>query len=117
MLNGEKCCFAAPAIDCVGFGLSARGIAPLQSNVDAIHKIPELTSPSQVASFLGMTAYYLWFLPHYSLIAAPLRQLLKKEEPWDWTAACSGSANAEGPAHDAPHFGPLQPRLPDHGHL
>ena len=88
-LNGEKCCFVAPAIDFVGFGLSARGIAPLQSNVDAIHKIPEPTSPSQVASFLGMTAYYLRFLPHYSLTTAPLRQLLKKEEPWDWTAACS----------------------------
>ncbi|KAJ8356463.1 hypothetical protein SKAU_G00192570 [Synaphobranchus kaupii] len=42
-LNGEKCCFAAPAIDFVGFRLSAKGIAPLQSNIEAIHRIPEPT--------------------------------------------------------------------------
>ncbi|KAG1938978.1 retrotransposable element [Pimephales promelas] len=88
-LNPEKCCFAAPAIDFVGFRLSAKGISPLQSNIDAIHRIPEPTSASQVASFLGMTAYYLRFLPHYSQTTAPLRQLLKKEEQWHWTTACS----------------------------
>lgn len=88
-LNPEKCCFAAPAIDFVGFRLSAKGISPLRSNIDAIHRIPEPTSASQVASFLGMTAYYLRFLPHYSQTTAPLCQLLKKEEPWHWTKACS----------------------------
>lgn len=88
-LNGEKCTFAASAIDFVGFRLTSRGISPLQSNIKAINKIPEPTSASQVASFLGMTAYYLRFLPQYSQTTAPLRQLLKKEEPWDWTAACS----------------------------
>nr|XP_033504307.1 trace amine-associated receptor 5-like [Epinephelus lanceolatus] len=36
-----------------------------------------------------MTAYYLRFLPHYSQTTAPLSHLLKKEEPWNWTAACS----------------------------
>lgn len=90
-LNAAKCSFAAPAIDFVGFNLSAKGIAPLQSNVDAIHKIPEPTSASEVASFLGMTAYYLRFLPNYSQTTAPLRQLLKKDEPWQWTTACSQS--------------------------
>lgn len=88
-LNGEKCTFAASAIDFVGYRLTSRGIAPLQSNIEAIHRIPEPTSTSQVASFLGMTAYYLRFLPQYSQTTAPLRQLLKKEEPWNWTSACS----------------------------
>lgn len=82
-LNGEKCSFAAATIDFVGFCLSAKGITPLLSNVDAIHRIPEPTSASQVASFLGMTAYYLRFLPHYSQTTAPLCHLLKKEELWN----------------------------------
>ena len=69
--------------------LSADGIAPLSSNVDAIQRIPESTSTTQVASFLGMTAYYLRFLPNYSQTTAPLRQLLKKEEPWAWSPQCS----------------------------
>ncbi|ROL43342.1 Transposon Tf2-6 polyprotein [Anabarilius grahami] len=88
-LNGEKFTFAASAIDFVGYRLTSRGIDPLQSNIEAIDRIPEPTSTSQVASFLGMMAYYLCFLPQYSQTTAPLRQLLKKEEPWNWTSALS----------------------------
>lgn len=88
-LNGEKCVFAAPAIEFVGFRLSAGGTYPLHSNTEAIHRVPEPTSASQVASFLGMTAYYLRFLPQYSATTAPLRKLLKQDEPWVWTPACS----------------------------
>ena len=90
-LNGEKCLFSVPTVDFIGFRLSADGIAPLSSNVDAIQRIPEPTSITQVASFLGMTAYYLRFLPNYSQTTAPLRQLLKKEEPWAWSPQCSES--------------------------
>lgn len=87
-LNGEKCLFSVPTVDFIGFRLSADGIAPLSSNVDEIQRIPEPTSTTQVASFLGMTAYYLRFLPNYSQTTAPLRQLLKKEEPWAWSPQC-----------------------------
>ncbi|KAJ8365040.1 hypothetical protein SKAU_G00138710 [Synaphobranchus kaupii] len=80
---------ALSTVDFIGFRLSAEGITPLSSNVEAIQRIPELTSASQVASFLGMTAYYLRFLPHYSQTTAPLCQLLRKEEPWDWSPACA----------------------------
>ncbi len=88
-LNAEKCMFATSAFDFVGFHLTPKGIAALQSNIEAIHRIPEPSSTSQVASFLGMTVYYLRFLPQYSLTTAPLHQLLKKDEPWNWTAECS----------------------------
>ncbi|KAL0148283.1 hypothetical protein M9458_056429 [Cirrhinus mrigala] len=69
--------------------LSADGVTPLRSNIDAILAIPEPSSAAQVASFLGMTGYYLKFLPHYSATTAPLRRLLRKDEPWVWTQACS----------------------------
>lgn len=87
-LNEEKCLFSVPVVEFLGFHLSARGIEPLSSNVEAIRRIPEPTSATQVASFLGMTAYYLRFLPHYSQTTTPLRQLLRKDEPWDWSPAC-----------------------------
>ncbi len=83
-LNSEKCVLSAPTIKYVGFRLSADGITPLQSNVDAIQAIPEPSSAVQVASFLGMTGYYLKFIPHYSATTAPLRRLLRKDEPWVW---------------------------------
>ncbi|KAJ8353780.1 hypothetical protein SKAU_G00213470 [Synaphobranchus kaupii] len=114
-LNSEKCSFAAAAINFVGFRLTAKGIAPLLSNVDAIHRIPEPTSASQMASFLGMTAYYLRFLPQYSQTTAPLRQLLKKEEPWNWTAACSRAFHSLKTQLTTPpilaHFDPSSPTL------
>ncbi len=93
-LNSEKCVFSAPTIEYVGFRLSADGITPLQSNVDAIQAIPEPSSAVQVASFLGMTGYYLKFLPHYSATTAPLRRLLRKDEPWVWSKACSDAVRA-----------------------
>jgi len=80
-LNGEKCVFAAPAIEFLGFRLSADGTYPLHSNTAAIHRVPDPTSAAQVASFLGMTAYYLRFLPQYSSTTAPLQKLLKQDEP------------------------------------
>ena len=90
-LNSEKCLFSVQTVDFIGFCLSADGIAPLSSNVEAIQRIPEPTSATQVASFLGMTAYYLRFLPNYSQTTGPLRQLLRKEEPWDWSPQCAES--------------------------
>ncbi|KAL0150690.1 hypothetical protein M9458_053994, partial [Cirrhinus mrigala] len=88
-LNAEKCLFAVPVIELVGFKLSEQGISPLQSNIEAIQSIPEPTSPAQVASFLGMTGYYLKFLLRYSNTTAPLCQLLRKDEPWVWTQECT----------------------------
>ncbi len=70
-LNSEKFVFSAPTIKYVGFRLSADGITPLQSNVDAIQAIPEPSSAVQVASFFGMTGYYLKFLPHCSANHCP----------------------------------------------
>ncbi len=93
-LNAEKCVFSAPIIEYVGFRLSADGVTPLQSNVDAILAIPEPSSAVPFASFLGMTGYYMKFLPHYSATTALLRRLLRKDEPWVWSQACSDAVRA-----------------------
>ena len=58
-----------------------RGVPPLSrvykptSVTDRGHRVPEPTSPAQIASFLGMTVYYLSFLPQYLDTTAPLRKL------------------------------------------
>uniref|UniRef100_W5NL88 ribonuclease H n=1 Tax=Lepisosteus oculatus TaxID=7918 RepID=W5NL88_LEPOC len=87
-LTRDKCVFATDTIEFVSFRLRAAGLTPA-SNIEAIQHIPEPTTPAQVASFLGMTANYLQFLPHYSATTAPLRQLLQKDAPWVWNPACS----------------------------
>ncbi|KAJ8364750.1 hypothetical protein SKAU_G00135810 [Synaphobranchus kaupii] len=81
-LNEEKCVFSVATVEFVGFCLTAEGLSPLHSNVDAVQRLPEPTCPAKVATFLGMTAYYLRFLRQYSMTTAPLRELLKKDVPW-----------------------------------
>ena len=93
-LNTEKCVFSVPEIEFVGYRLSTTGITPLQSNVDAILAIPDPTSPAELSSLLGMTGYYLKFLPQYSDTTAPLRQLLRKDVPWVWSRTCSDAVRA-----------------------
>lgn len=114
-LNGGKCVIGASSIEYVGFRLSAEGISPLLSNTEAIQRVPEPTSPAQVASFLGMTAYYLRFVPQYSETTAPLRRLLKKDEPWLWTPACSEAVQCLKTQLTSPpilaHFDPASPTL------
>ncbi|KAF3835719.1 hypothetical protein F7725_028277 [Dissostichus mawsoni] len=63
----------------VGFRLTADGLSPLHSNVEAVLRLPEPSCPAQISSFLGMTAYYLRFLPQYSSTTSPLRELLKQD--------------------------------------
>lgn len=87
-LNAEKCVFTAPAIDFVGFRVSAEGIVPLQLNVAAISAVPTPATALQLASFFGMTAYYMRLLSQYSSITSPLRMLLKQDAPCAWTPDC-----------------------------
>ena len=114
-LNGDKCVFAASEIEYLGFRVSAKGLQPLQCNVEAVLRLPEPSCPAQVASFLGMTAYYLRFMPQYSATTAPLRELLKKGAPWVWSAACSNAVQRLKVQLTSPpvlaHFDPTCPTL------
>lgn len=47
-LNEEKCIFAAPATEFVGFRLTANGLSPLHSNVDVVLQLLEPSSPAQL---------------------------------------------------------------------
>ena len=49
--------------------------------------------------FLGMTNYYLNFIPHYATIMTPLRNLLKKDNTWNWTTVPSIIRTSEGITH------------------
>lgn len=112
-LNGEKCIFAAPVIEFVGFRLTADGLGPLHWNTDAMLRLPEPFCPAQLSSFLGMTAYYLRFLLRFSDTTAPLRVLLgldpcmlHRSQPAEVTALLPTCARPLPPAE--PHVCDLQ---------
>ena len=59
--------------------MSESGLKPNAEKVRAITEMPSPQSKEELQRFLGMVNYFSQFIPKQSEIAAPLRQLLKKE--------------------------------------
>ena len=49
------------------------------------------TSPTEIRSFLGLVEYYWRFIENFSIIAAPLTKLTRKEVKFDWDNAAEQS--------------------------
>ena len=90
-LDDTKCLLRCKEIQFLEFRVSGNGIQPIQSNVDSISTIPAPTTVKELISFLGLANYYLKFIPNYTTITAPLRNLLKKGTTWNWTEQCQAS--------------------------
>jgi cleavage and polyadenylation specificity factor subunit 1 len=70
-----------------GSSISANGIRPLQSKVDAIDNFPRPTTVKVVQEFLGMVNYYHRFIPHAAATLSPLYDMVSwKKKTLNWTA-------------------------------
>ncbi len=85
-LNLSKCEFAKSEIEFFGHIFTPRGIKPDPAKVDAIGKLKDPTNVAELRSFLGMVTYCGRFIPNLADRTVNLRQLLKEETPWLWTA-------------------------------
>ena len=65
--------------------VSESGLKPNAEKVRAITEMPSPQSKEELQRFLGKVNYFSQFIPKQSEIAAPLRQLLKKEAAWTWS--------------------------------
>eukprot|EP00899_Mesostigma_viride_P020850 jgi/Mesvir1/28767/Mv25849-RA.1 len=63
-------------------------MTPEASKVSAVLEWPVLKSAHDVKSFLGLVGWYRRFIPDMAAISGPLLALLKKDVPFEWTAAC-----------------------------
>ena len=87
----DECVIGASVVEFNGHRISASGLQPLSSNVDAILRIPVPVEPRQLVRFVSTAVYYLKFVPGFADICEPLRQLLKADAVWSWTPACQYS--------------------------
>ena len=83
-INPNKCKFAATKIIFGGHILSAEEISPDPEKIKSVNQLQAPTNITEIKSLLGMTNFCNTFIPNYSTITAPLRQLLKKDEPFRW---------------------------------
>jgi hypothetical protein len=80
----SKCEFFKSEVSFLGHIISKDGIAVDPSKITAIVEWPDLTCVRDVQSFLGLVNYYRRYAPHLAHIAAPLTELLKKNNPFVW---------------------------------
>ena len=81
----SKCPFFEDRVAYLGFIVSAEGISPDPAKVEAVVSWPVPQSVSEVRGFLGLTGWCRIFVEKYALIAGPLTELTRKEEPFLWT--------------------------------
>lgn len=80
----SKCDFFKSEIGFLGHVISANGVGPEQSKLMAIKEWPVPTNSKEILSFLGLANYYRRYIKNFSHIAAPMTELLRKGQPFDW---------------------------------
>ena len=92
-LNRQKCIFSAPELTFFGHVFGRSGITADPEKTNTILNAPAPTNIAELRSFLGMTQYMARYIPAYATITSPLRELLKKDVSWIWSAAHQAAFN------------------------
>jgi hypothetical protein len=80
----SKCEFFQDHVEFLGHRIDREGVHMMDEKVKAIRQWPPPKSVDEVRSFLGLAGYYRKFIRNFSLLAAPMTDLLKKEVPFQW---------------------------------
>ena len=84
-LSSKKCKISVPSVEFFGVVFSEKGTSPAASRVEALQNMSEPKDVSEVRSLLGMAQYSASYIPNFSSITAPLRELTKSTSKWKWS--------------------------------
>ena len=84
VFNSSKCNIKKSEISFFGMTYSRDGIKPDPTKINDLQAIPTPQCKKDLQTFLGLIQYLGPFIPHLSGQAAPLRQLLKDDIPFEW---------------------------------
>ena len=87
-LNEEKASKKQTEIDFMGHKITANGILPDSSKVQAITDMPKPTDVAGIKRFCGMIQYLSKFLPNLASELEPMRKLTRKEVEFNWSIEC-----------------------------
>ena len=90
-VNVEKTVLGVSEIDFDGFRFTADGVRPIESSTTALRQLKTPTNAKELRSLLGAVGFYMKFVPHFADIVEPLRNLLRHETEWVWSADCQAS--------------------------
>jgi Reverse transcriptase (RNA-dependent DNA polymerase) len=81
----SKCEFWLEQVGFLGHIISGDGLAVDPQKISAITEWRPPTTQTEVRNFLGLAGYYRRFVEGFSVLAAPLTQLLQKGVKFEWT--------------------------------
>ena len=93
-LNQNKCEFSQSQLIFFGLVFSGDGVSPDPAKVETIHNCSSPQSVKEVRSFLGMATCCAKFIPNFSDLTEPLRELTKKNVHFKWSSRHAQSFNA-----------------------
>ncbi|KAK0134339.1 Retrovirus-related Pol polyprotein from transposon 17.6 [Merluccius polli] len=112
-LNYSKCHIRKTELTFLGHTVSAKGLQPDASHVDAVSQAPPPTDLLMLRSFLGLTGWYAKFIPDYAFVVEPLRALLRGSATFIWTPEAQQSFEAvKRLIVDSPALSLFDPELP-----
>ncbi len=95
LVNLAKCSFALDQVDFLGHHVTAAGIAPLSTHVEAIRAFPQPTTIKDLQRFLGLINFYRRFIPKAAAILLPLTDALANNpKDLQWTTAMTTAFQA-----------------------
>jgi hypothetical protein len=77
VLNGKKCQFGLSEVEFLGHLVTAEGIRPLTSHVEAVASFPRPQDKQGLQRFLGTVNFYRRFLPAAAAVLKPLTDVLQ----------------------------------------
>ena len=77
IINPAKSVFGVSSLEFLGHKVSANGIHPLDSKIQAIRDFPLPTSLTKLREFLGLVNFYRRFIPQCYQIIQPLTDMLR----------------------------------------
>ena len=84
----SKCEFWLSEVRFLGHVISGEGIAVDPVKVEAVLDWEQLSTVTEILSFLGLAGYYRKFIQDFSRIATPLTHLTKKGVQYVWSSQC-----------------------------
>ena len=89
----SKCFFACPEIEFLGHMVGFGTVSPKQLKVMDLLNTTRPEGKRQLQSWLGLSGYYQRYIPKYAELSAPLTDLLKKDEKFNWNDKADKSFN------------------------
>jgi Reverse transcriptase (RNA-dependent DNA polymerase) len=87
-LKLKKCEFRKEKVEWLGMIIQEGKISMDQGKLKGISEWPSPNTVKQTRGFLGFGNFYRQFIQHFSDIAKPLNDLLKKDQKFEWTNIC-----------------------------